>query len=190
MNLLPNILLSSPLTNYCSSLTAHKITLPIPPSTPKRFRTSEDKMCYEHVFGLYCAKKDIILWIFVPLRNLGQSHIPSTTSNNDFWNWSCYKNIYKYAICEELQGFIFQVNVSHTDCGYYYHSTCIKRGIVLPNLPINLMYNVTTTLNILFSATQYLKLHIGVNIYCISHILPTNMKLVVWVLLHINNFTW
>ena len=29
-----------------------------------------------------------------------------------------------------------------------------------------------------------------VYIYCISHILPTNVELIVWTLQGINNFTW
>ena len=41
---------------------------------------------------------------------------------------------------------------------------------------------IHTTLNIIFSVTYYLELCNAISIYCISHILPTNVKLVVWTL--------
>ena len=40
-----------------------------------------------------------------------------------------------------------------------------------------------------FSVTHYLKLHNAISIYCTSHILPTNVKLVVWTLDDIDNIT-
>ena len=39
-----------------------------------------------------------------------------------------------------------------------------------------------TTLNMIFSVTYYLKLQNAISIYYISHILPTNVKLIVWTL--------
>ena len=42
-----------------------------------------------------------------------------------------------------------------------------------------------TTLNIIFSVTYYLELHNAISIYCASHILPTDVKLVVWTLQNI-----
>ena len=41
---------------------------------------------------------------------------------------------------------------------------------------------VLTTLNMIFNVTYYLELHNAIFICCISHILPTNVKLVVWTL--------
>ena len=40
----------------------------------------------------------------------------------------------------------------------------------------------TATLNMVFSVSYYLELHDVIFIYCRSHILPANVKLVVWIL--------
>ena len=45
-------------------------------------------------------------------------------------------------------------------------------------------------LNIAFSVTDCLELRNAIDVYCISHILSTNVKLVVWMLLNIDNLTW
>ena len=42
----------------------------------------------------------------------------------------------------------------------------------------------------IFSVTYLLEQHNDIPNYHISHILPTNVKLVVWTLYNINNFTW
>ena len=47
-----------------------------------------------------------------------------------------------------------------------------------------------TTLNMIFSVTFYLELHNATSIYCISCILPTDVRLVVWTLYNNNNFTY
>ena len=38
------------------------------------------------------------------------------------------------------------------------------------------------TLNMIFSVTYYLELHNAISIYCSSHILPTNVELIIWTL--------
>ena len=50
-------------------------------------------------------------------------------------------------------------------------------------------YRVTSALNMIFSVTYYLELHNAISIYCISCILSTNVKFVVWTLQNTNNFT-
>lgn len=42
------------------------------------------------------------------------------------------------------------------------------------------MYVPKSTLNIVHSITYYLGFHNTISIYCVSHILPTNIELVVW----------
>ena len=46
-----------------------------------------------------------------------------------------------------------------------------------------------TTLNMIFSVTYYLEVYNVIYVYCISHILPTNVELVLWTLQNDNNFT-
>ena len=47
-----------------------------------------------------------------------------------------------------------------------------------------------TTKNMIFSVTYHLQLRNVVSIYSTSHILFANVKLVVWTLWNIDNFTW
>ena len=48
----------------------------------------------------------------------------------------------------------------------------------------------TITLTMILSVTYYLDLPNATSISYVSHILPTNTKLIVWTLSNINNFTW
>ena len=41
---------------------------------------------------------------------------------------------------------------------------------------------IHNTLNVIFRVTYYLESRNAISIYCRSHILPTNVKLVVWTL--------
>lgn len=47
-----------------------------------------------------------------------------------------------------------------------------------------------STVNMIFNVTCYLGLCSAISVYCISHILLKNVKLVVWTLYNINNFIW
>ena len=48
---------------------------------------------------------------------------------------------------------------------------------------------LSTTLNTILSVTYFLELHNDIPIKCLYHNLPTNVKLIVWTLYHINNFS-
>ena len=50
---------------------------------------------------------------------------------------------------------------------------------LLGNYNNEYFFSVITTLNIVFSVTYYLELHNAITIYCISHFLPTKVKLIV-----------
>ena len=53
-------------------------------------------------------------------------------------------------------------------------------SLVPQHVVLLVKYKLTTTLNIVFSITYYLELLNAVSIYCISHILPIILELVVW----------
>ena len=58
---------------------------------------------------------------------------------------------------------------------------CHGRVLTTPNVSI-LIFMESMTLEMIFSVTFYLELHNAISIDCISHSLPTNVILVVWVL--------
>jgi len=58
---------------------------------------------------------------------------------------------------------------------------CHGRVLITPNTSM-LVFKERMTLKMIFCVMFYLELHNAISIDCISHSLPTNVKLVVWAL--------
>jgi hypothetical protein len=129
---------------------------------------------------MYIIKKNYLQWIYWTLFFIARC---STIFLSELPEHSCVENV------RFMMGMGDLVKQVSLDWMWLRHFHTLWVSFISFECLLNVLVECAT-LNMIFCVTYYLELHNAISIYCTSHILPTNVKLVVWLLHNIDNFTW